>query len=62
MKTVQKLFLYLLSAIALVIFSIYTFHFHPEVQFVFLLPGIFIIIYSAVLNILPSRARMIKGK
>jgi 1,4-dihydroxy-2-naphthoate octaprenyltransferase len=59
MKRYQKFLFYSISIVLLVVFALYAFHFHPEVQLVFLIPGIFLIIYSAVLNDFPSRGRAI---
>ena len=59
MKRFQKFIFYAIAIVLLIVFSLYSFHFHPEVQFVFLIPGIFLVIYSAILNDFPSRARSI---
>ncbi|WP_157543961.1 hypothetical protein [Mucilaginibacter paludis] len=57
MKKQQKFIFYAISIVLVMVFSLYGFHYHPEVQLVFLIPGIFLIIYSAILNDFPSRAR-----
>ncbi|RKR85512.1 hypothetical protein BDD43_5783 [Mucilaginibacter gracilis] len=57
MKKFQKIIFYAISIVLLVVFSLYTFHFHPEVQLVFLIPGIFLVIYSALINDLPKKKR-----
>lgn len=63
MKRFQKFIFYAISIVLLIVFSLYAFHFHPEVQLVFLIPGIFLVIYSAILNDLPSRGRaMVRGR
>jgi hypothetical protein len=63
MKKLQKLIFYAISVVLLIVYVLYAFHFHPEVQLMLLVPGIIIIIYSAFLNDFPSRAaRMARGR
>jgi len=62
MKKLQKFIFYAISIVILMVLSLYTFHLHPEVQFVFLIPGIVILIYSAFLNDFPSKARIARGR
>jgi 4-hydroxybenzoate polyprenyltransferase len=57
MRKYQKFLFYAISIVLLIVFSLYAFHFHPEVQLVFLIPGVFLVIYSAILNDFPSKAR-----
>jgi 4-amino-4-deoxy-L-arabinose transferase-like glycosyltransferase len=57
MKKIQKFVFYGIAIVLLIVFSLYAFHFHPEVQLVFLIPGVFLIIYSAILNDFPSKGR-----
>lgn len=63
MKRFQKFIFYAIAIVLLIVFSLYAFHFHPEVQLVFLVPGIFLVIYSAILNDFPSKGRALtKGR
>jgi len=50
MKRVLKAGLYAIATVLLVTFCIYIFHFHPEIQFAFLIPGLFLILFSSFLN------------
>ena len=64
MKKAPKYLLYI-SLIVLLSFLCYNFyHLHAEIQFVFLVPGIFLILFSSLLNDLAANKdrHSIKGK
>jgi c-di-AMP phosphodiesterase-like protein len=48
MKVVIRYFIYSVVIVALVVSCISIFKTHPEVQFAFLMPGVFIIMYSII--------------
>jgi hypothetical protein len=52
--------------VALIIFTALTFKAHPEMQLAFIVPGIFIFVYSKIRDevyvSLPTRLRMARGK
>ncbi|WP_139113040.1 hypothetical protein [Mucilaginibacter sp. PPCGB 2223] len=62
MKRVLKAVIYAITTVLLLLFCIYIFRFHPEIQFAFLLPGLFLILFSAFLNDFSSKSRMVRGK
>jgi len=66
MKSVVKLAIYSILVVVLCASFIIIFKNHPEVQLSFLVPGIFILIYSKIRDevyvSLPVRLRMARGK
>ncbi|WP_461449683.1 hypothetical protein [Mucilaginibacter sp.] len=66
MKSALKLILYPVIVVSLIIFFAQLFKTHPEVQLSFLLPGIFIFLYSKIRDevyvSLPVRLRMARGR
>ncbi len=61
MTKVLKALIYLIALILLCSFCFYLFHFHPEIQFAFLLPGVFLVLFSAFLNDFVRKSR-VRGK
>ncbi len=60
----MKLIKYMLYVMGVILLSLYCYnfyHFHPEIQFVFLVPGVFLIIFSSVLTDL-QQSKFFKGK
>jgi hypothetical protein len=66
MKLLIKCLLYSLIVVLLITASALIFKSHPEVQLAFLLPGIFIFVYSRIRDELyvsaAARLRMARGK
>ena len=66
MKLLIKCLLYSLIVVLLITASTLIFKSHPEVQLAFLLPGIFIFVYSRIRDELyvsaAARLRMARGK
>ncbi|WP_448702610.1 hypothetical protein ACFGVR_09685 [Mucilaginibacter sp. AW1-3] len=62
MKKVLKAVVYAITTVLLLLLCVYLFRFHSEIQFAFLLPGLFIILFSSFLNDFPSKTRMLRGK
>ena len=61
----RKLKIYLFYTVAVVLlfaFAVYTFRNHPEVQLVFIVPGIFIILVSSVFDTIVPYHLRVKGK
>ena len=48
MKVVLRYIIYSAAIVALVILCISIFRSHPEVQFAFIMPGLFIVMYSII--------------
>jgi len=60
----MKIVKYILYVLGIVLLSLYCYnfyHFHPEIQFVFLVPGVFLIIFSSVLTDLQN-SKILKGR
>jgi len=62
MKRLLKAVLYAITTVLLMLLCIYIFHFHPEIQFAFLIPGLFLILFSAFLNDFATKTKMVRGK
>lgn len=66
MKSMVKLMIYSVVVVSLCVFITLLFKNHPEVQLSFLVPGIFIFIYSKihdeVYRTMPGRFRIAKGR
>ena len=66
MKSMFKLLIYSIIVVSLCAFVTVLFKSHPEVQLAFVLPGIFIFIYSKIRDevyvSLPVRLRMARGR
>jgi 1,4-dihydroxy-2-naphthoate octaprenyltransferase len=61
MAKALKALIYIIAMVLLGLFSFYIFHFHPEIQFAFLIPGVFLVILSAFLNDFVRKAH-VRGK
>lgn len=48
MKLLLKPIIYALIVVCLIIVSIFIYRAHPEVQLAFIIPGLFILIYSVI--------------
>jgi hypothetical protein len=66
MKSILKLMVYSAIVVCLCVSVTVLFKSHPEVQLAFVLPGIFIFIYSKIKDevyvSLPTRLRIARGK
>ena len=63
MKKAPKYFFYLIVTFLLAMYCYNFYHFHPEIQFVFLAPGVFLVIFSSFLNDIGVRDRSsLRGK
>jgi hypothetical protein len=66
MKSIFKLMIYSAIVVSLCVSTAFLFKNHPEVQLSFLLPGIFIFVYSKIRDevyvSLPTRLRMARGR
>lgn len=62
MKRLFKAVLYAITTVLLMLLCIYIFRFHAEIQFAFLIPGVFLILFSAFLNDFATKARVVRGK
>ncbi|WP_158988864.1 hypothetical protein [Mucilaginibacter sp. L196] len=66
MKSIFKLMIYSAIVVSLCVSVALLFKNHPEVQLSFLLPGIFIFVYSKIRDevyvSLPTRLRMARGR
>lgn len=62
MKKGLKAVLYVITTVLLMLFCIYIFRFHPEIQFAFLIPGLFLILFSSFLTDFVRTPRMLRGK
>ena len=62
MKKSGRALFYILATVMLCAFCIYAFHYHPEIQIAFLIPGVFLILFSAFLNDFSRKARVVRGK
>jgi hypothetical protein len=60
----MKLIKYMLYILGIVLLSLYCYnfyHFHPEIQFVFLVPGVFLIIFSSILTDI-QQSKTLRGR
>lgn len=66
MKTVMKFLVYSIIVVLLITASTLIFKNHPEVQLAFLIPGVFIFVYSKIRDDVyvstATRLRMARGK
>ena len=62
MAKAVKAAIYAIITVLLILLCIYLFRFHPEIQFAFLLPGLFLILFSSFLNDFANKHRALRGK
>jgi len=66
MKSIFKLMIYSAIVVSLCVSATLLFKIHPEVQLSFLIPGIFILVYSRIRDevyvSLPTRLRIARGR
>lgn len=63
MKKAPKYFFYSIVTLLLYLYCYNFYHFHPEIQFVFLVPGIFLMLYSSFLTDIRAKDRAaLRGK